>query len=103
MTTKPRIPKLDNVTRIVINKISVWEMDNPTRWCKVSGGPGFITKSNINRDKTPEQMRSFVAKKLFLTCRKKVFENKNTTVFEDKSLYRYWISGNTLNITMRNL
>jgi hypothetical protein len=103
MTTKPKVPKLNDVNRIVINRISVWKMDNPTRWCKVAGGPGFVTKSNINRDKTPEQMRSFVAKKLSLTYKKKVFENENTKVFEDRNLYRYWISENTLNIAMRNM
>lgn len=104
MTTKPKIPKLDNVDYIVINRTSVWEKKCPTEpWRKIAGGPGFVKKSSPNRDKTIDQMKTFVGKKLTLTYKKKVFENKNTVVFEDKLVYRYWISEGTLNIAMRGI
>ena len=103
MTTKPRIPNLNGIDKIVINRISVWEKSCVTEpWRKVAGGPGFnpISKSHV---KTPDQMRSLVARKLHHTENYKVFENYNTVVFEDFMIYRYWISEGTLNIVRDDL
>ena len=103
MTTKPLIPKLNNVNRIVINRVSVWEHDDEVgMWYKIAGGPGFILKSK-SHIKTPDQMKSLVVKKLSHTENYKVFENYNTVVFEDFVVYRYWISEETLNIVRRDL
>jgi hypothetical protein len=100
---KPRIPKLDNVNRIVINRVSVWERnDEVGMWYKIAGGPGFklVSKSH---EKNPDQMRSLVVKKLSHTENYKVFENYNAVVFEDFMIYRYWISEGTLNIVRDDL
>lgn len=103
MITKPRIPKLDNVNRVVINRISVWEYNGEANmWYKIAGGPGFVTKSK-SHEKNPDQMMSLIARKLFHTENYKVFENYNTVVFEDVIAYRYWISEGTLNIVRKDL
>ena len=103
MTTKPKVPKLNDVNRIVINRISVWEhCPESNMWYKIAGGPGFVTKSK-SHEKTPDQMRSLVVRKLSHTENYKVFENYNTVVFEDFMIYRYWISEGTLNIVRDDL
>jgi len=98
------------VNRIVINRVSVWEKDSRDEcgypldkpfWKKIAGGPGFCASSK-SHEKTSDQMKSLITGKLVSTHNVKVFENYNTLVFEDKSAYRYWISGETLNIVMRD-
>ena len=103
MTTKPLIPKLNNVNRIVINRVSVWEHDDEVgMWYKIAGVPGFVPTSQ-SHVKTPDQMRSLVTRKLVHMETYKVFEYYNTVAFEDKIAYRYWISEGTLNIVRRDL
>ncbi len=106
MTPKPKLPKLENIDRIVINKISVWDIDNvwcrEPQWHKTKGGPGFHIESH-NHTKNAQQMKSFVYKKLSITRRTKVFENRDLTLFEEDTAYRWWISGNSLNIVRKDL
>ena len=103
MTTKPLIPNLNNVNRIVINRVAVWEHDDEIgMWHKTAGGPGFNPRSKSHA-KLPDRMRSLVVKKLLHTENYKVFENYNTVVFEDFVVYRYWISEGTLNIVRKDL
>lgn len=101
MTTKPFFPKMNDVKKIVINHVSVWEKKGE-EWHKITGGPGFNPESK-SHVKNPNQMKSLVIGKLSRTHNVKVFQNYNTVVFEDKILYRYWISEGTLNIVMRNV
>jgi len=96
----PKLPKLESIDRIVINRVSVWEKE--TAWYKIKGGPGFQIESN-NHSKNPYQMKSFIYKKLSITRRTKVFENHDLLLFEEDAAYRWWISGNTLNIVRKDL
>jgi hypothetical protein len=101
MTPRPKLPKLENIDRIVINKISVWDL-TPGDWHKTKGGPGFQIESH-NHSKNAQQMKSFIYKKLSITRRTKVFENRDLTLFEEDTAYRWWISGNSLNIVRKDL
>ena len=107
MLKEPKIPTLDDVTRIVINKTAIWHRfqfgtEYPT-WKKMKGGPGFNDMPRSATKKTPEQMLSLVKERLHRLGRFPVYKNEDLQVLVEKYSYRWWKSEGTLNIVRRDL
>ena len=114
-----RMPNLNLVNRIVINRTAVWEFiippplteedeakgfnDDSPYWKKVAGGMGF--KPDVSRSgfKDAHQMSRLVSKRLNRKMKTLVFENRDLQLFEEKTAYKWWISGKTLNIVRKDL
>jgi hypothetical protein len=104
------MPSLKDVTRIVINRIAVWETDgtcddeNPEVWRKIAGGPGFnIDEAAGTRraTKTFGEMRAKITAILSRPQWVLLFSNRDVEIFREETAYRWWKSGTTLNIVQR--
>ncbi len=104
---KPQFPSLKDVTRIVINRIAVWDLMESCEgehWRKIKGGPGFDPdRQSRGTCKLPSEMRGKINAILSRKERVHVFQNRNVTVFEEPTTYRWWRSGETLNIVRKDL
>jgi hypothetical protein len=109
--TTVKIPSLKNVTEIRINRIALWERivpfdENQPVWVKISGGLGFNPvqqRARRSSRKQEYQMQRLVNKRLFKKQRTLVFQNRNIQIFEDIPVYKWWISGKTLNLVNKSL
>ena len=102
---KPKTPSLEVITRIVINRIAVWHYyETPTEngpeifWRKVKGGPGFNLTPRLSTMKTPDQMVSIVTSRLTRLHQIPLFKNQDLVLLMEEPAYRWWISGETLNV-----
>ena len=109
MLKEPKIPTLDDVTRIVINRIAVWQIHSSNEtlfWAKIKGGQGFIPGLEFvptKKTKTPEHMLKLITRILHRLGRFPVYKNEDLQVLVEKYSYRWWKSEGTLNIVRRDL
>lgn len=98
---EPKIPSLEDVNRIVINRIAIWNREGKSElWWKVAGGPGF---HSAGIPALTNDMQALIEKRLLRLHLVQKFENQDVTIFEEKLTYRWWKSGDTLNIVRRDL
>lgn len=106
-----KMPSLKNISKIVINQIAVWQAETacncteagrPSRfWRKVAGGAGFKfgQKSGI---KTYPQMLSHIIQRLSKIRTVRKYSDGTMELYEQIPDYRWWISGETLNICQKD-
>jgi hypothetical protein len=97
----PKLPEVNNVNRIVINGTAVWHEEHNS-WHKTDGGPGF-NRVNPCKSRTNKSMIRFIHSILYRTHRVKLFKNQDLILYKEEYLYRWWISGDTLNLVSKDL
>ena len=114
-----KMPNLNLVNRIVINRTAVWEFiippplteeeeqvfnDDSPYWEKVAGGSGFNPGSKgASRFKVHHEMYLLIRNRLNRKMRTLRFQNRDLQLFTEEPAYKWWISGKTLNLVNKSL
>jgi len=107
---KQQIPTLEGITRIVINRIAVWHLfethhdghETEIFWRKVKGGPGFDITPRKSTMKNLDEMQSIITSRLNRRQQIPLFKNQDLILLMEEPAYRWWKSGETLNIVTKD-